>query len=230
MRRRSGEARSWEMPEDAWRKVMDVNINGVFHTCRAAARQMTGAGGGVHRHHRVDRRPSCAARSHRLRHLQGGGHPDDPRPGPRARSDADPRELHCTRPDRHAARQRPAPGSWAPRPRCRTRPHVAPSAGSARRRRSPTRRSSSCPNFSSYITGETLVVDGGVSVHLRRPPQPVGRVVSPQTVLLSAVSSVSGPFRRGRRRDPGGCLVARRGSSGRRGCSSPTWCATLRRR
>jgi NAD(P)-dependent dehydrogenase (short-subunit alcohol dehydrogenase family) len=35
-----------DMPEDAWRKVMDVNINGVLHTCRAAARQMAAAGGG----------------------------------------------------------------------------------------------------------------------------------------------------------------------------------------
>lgn len=36
-----------DMPEDAWNRVMDINVNGVLHTCRAAARQMAENGGGA---------------------------------------------------------------------------------------------------------------------------------------------------------------------------------------
>ncbi|MBB3649148.1 SDR family oxidoreductase (plasmid) [Rhizobium ruizarguesonis] len=36
-----------DMPEDKWKRVLDVNVNGVLHICRAAARQMTDNGGGA---------------------------------------------------------------------------------------------------------------------------------------------------------------------------------------
>ncbi|ANI80132.1 SDR family NAD(P)-dependent oxidoreductase [Sphingobium sp. EP60837] len=36
-----------EMPEDDWHRVMAVNVSGVLHTCRAAARQMRDAEGGA---------------------------------------------------------------------------------------------------------------------------------------------------------------------------------------
>jgi NAD(P)-dependent dehydrogenase (short-subunit alcohol dehydrogenase family) len=35
-----------DMPEETWKRVMDVNLNGALHTCRAAARQMAENGGG----------------------------------------------------------------------------------------------------------------------------------------------------------------------------------------
>ncbi|MGO7830536.1 SDR family NAD(P)-dependent oxidoreductase, partial [Rhizobium johnstonii] len=36
-----------DIPEDKWKRVLDVNVNGVLHICRAAARQMTDNGGGA---------------------------------------------------------------------------------------------------------------------------------------------------------------------------------------
>jgi len=35
-----------DMPEEEWRRVMDVNMTSMFFTCRAAARQMIAQGGG----------------------------------------------------------------------------------------------------------------------------------------------------------------------------------------
>lgn len=45
-------ARVWrgktmDMPEKSWQSVMNVNINGTLHACRAAARQMARNGGGA---------------------------------------------------------------------------------------------------------------------------------------------------------------------------------------
>jgi NAD(P)-dependent dehydrogenase (short-subunit alcohol dehydrogenase family) len=36
-----------DMPEADWKKVLDVNLNGALHTCRAAARHMAKNGGGA---------------------------------------------------------------------------------------------------------------------------------------------------------------------------------------
>lgn len=36
-----------DMPEDTWKRVLDVNVNGALHTCRAAARQMSETGKGA---------------------------------------------------------------------------------------------------------------------------------------------------------------------------------------
>ena len=36
-----------DMPEDVWKTLLDINLNGVLHTCRAAARHMTADGGGA---------------------------------------------------------------------------------------------------------------------------------------------------------------------------------------
>jgi NAD(P)-dependent dehydrogenase (short-subunit alcohol dehydrogenase family) len=36
-----------DMPEDVWKALLDINLNGVLHTCRAAARHMTADGGGA---------------------------------------------------------------------------------------------------------------------------------------------------------------------------------------
>jgi len=36
----------WEYPQDDWRQVMDVNINGTFHTCRAVIPAMRQSGRG----------------------------------------------------------------------------------------------------------------------------------------------------------------------------------------
>ena len=39
--------RSFEMPEEEWRRVIDVNLSGVFRVARAAARVMAAGGGGA---------------------------------------------------------------------------------------------------------------------------------------------------------------------------------------
>jgi NAD(P)-dependent dehydrogenase (short-subunit alcohol dehydrogenase family) len=39
-------AKLWEYPVDAWARVMEVNLNGVFHCCRAVAPHMLRAGYG----------------------------------------------------------------------------------------------------------------------------------------------------------------------------------------
>jgi 3-oxoacyl-[acyl-carrier protein] reductase len=38
---------AWELSDDEWRRTLAVNLDGVFYTSRAAARQMMGAGGGA---------------------------------------------------------------------------------------------------------------------------------------------------------------------------------------
>ena len=43
----TADAPLWEMSEEQWRRVLDVNLTGVFHCAQQAARRMVADGGGV---------------------------------------------------------------------------------------------------------------------------------------------------------------------------------------
>ena len=71
------------MADATWRGMMDVNLDGVFWSCRAFGRFHAGARPRQHRHHRLDVRPDLqpAAAPGALQRGQGGGAPHDPVPG-----------------------------------------------------------------------------------------------------------------------------------------------------
>ena len=69
-----------------WDKVLGVNLNGVMHTMRSAARVMKRTAVRPHRRHRLERRaPGGADGVLRLPREQGGGDSPRPRRGARAR-------------------------------------------------------------------------------------------------------------------------------------------------
>ncbi len=61
-----------DYPVDAWQRVIDVNLNGLFYYCnRAAVPAMEAGGYGPHRQRRVDRRQGGQPQRLGLFGLQG---------------------------------------------------------------------------------------------------------------------------------------------------------------
>ena len=61
-----------EMTEEQWQTVIDINLTGVFHTVRAAAREMKPQNSGADHLHRLDRGPRRDGELRQLRRRQVG--------------------------------------------------------------------------------------------------------------------------------------------------------------
>ena len=60
----SGKKNLWEMDDDEWCREIDVNLNGVYHCCKAPWPSVSSAGRGrAHHQHLVARRPRRRSRS-----------------------------------------------------------------------------------------------------------------------------------------------------------------------
>ena len=67
-------ARSWELTEDDWRWVLDVDLWSVIHAVRAfVPRMLEQSGRRAHRQHGIDVRPAADPQPGRLQRRQGGG-------------------------------------------------------------------------------------------------------------------------------------------------------------
>ena len=68
-----------DMTDEVWRKVIDIDLNGSFWTCREFGRRMLASGGGSIVHARLHVGPHLeqAAATSPLQRRQSGGPPDD---------------------------------------------------------------------------------------------------------------------------------------------------------
>ena len=148
-----------EKPEQ-YRKVMQINVESMFLLSKYAIPAMI-----EDRQRRRDRQHlldlgAAAARAHHLHHLEGGGHRPHARHGSRSRPRQHPRQLHlpgadvhadglCPRHEREGARQ----------PRTAS---VLKLEGTGWDVGHAVKFLFS--NFARYITGQVLVVDGGVTL------------------------------------------------------------------
>jgi gluconate 5-dehydrogenase len=150
-----------EVPPEAWRKVVDVNLTGTFAFCQAAGRVMIGRGGG-----RIVNVASIAGMR---------GYPADvldavPYSASKGGVIALTRDLACKWARHGIAVNALAPG-WFPSDMSS---HVLERRGDAIVERIPMRRLGGPDDLkgavaflasraSGYVTGQTLIVDGGES-------------------------------------------------------------------
>ena len=111
----SGQSDAVAETEERWDRVMDVNVKGMFLTCRAALPHMEAQGSGLdhqhleHRRHPLDRR-----RHHRLLGEQGRGHRAEPADRRAVRAPRRALQRHPARAHGHAA-DLPGPRAIPPR-------------------------------------------------------------------------------------------------------------------
>ena len=60
-----------ELEEEAWRRVIDVNLTGTWLICQAAGKRMAAAGKGVHHQHILDNGKRRSSTARELLRLQG---------------------------------------------------------------------------------------------------------------------------------------------------------------
>ena len=93
-----------EVDDDDWYRVIDVNLNGMFHCIKRAVPVMKAQGQRRDRQHLDRIHQGRAAAQDRLRHLQVRGGRHDPEPGARARPLRHPLQRHPARNHRQPAR------------------------------------------------------------------------------------------------------------------------------
>ena len=90
-------AATWDYPLDAWRDVLDVNLTGTFHCCRAVVAPMRGTRLRPHRQHRLGRRQGRQPERERLQRVQSRRDRADEVARQGARADRHPRQLRHAR-------------------------------------------------------------------------------------------------------------------------------------
>ncbi len=153
-----------DFPDEAWDKVLDINVKGLFQlTVEAAppaARLGDGRGSGARHQHRIGRRHQRARHAElRVRREQGGGAPPHAADGAQPHARPHHRQRHRARPvpveddGVHPRRRRRRRGGGEGRP---ARPHRHPEdvAGLAIFLSS---------RAGAYLTGAVIACDGGIS-------------------------------------------------------------------
>ena len=224
-------APSDELPEDEWRRQVDVMLTGTFLTTQAVARTMLREGGGA-----VVNLSSIGGvrRAPRPLGLQRGqGRDLVPDPGARRRVGGAWHPGQRRRPGGHAhrdARARAADARGRDQAR-RSTPRGRRWGGSPSRRRSPSAWRSWHPTKARFVTGTTLLIDGGWMASAGLPAESrrerlrrhrrhrrLGRLSSPRTCGARCIAS-----RPGRRR-PGSTSSRASGGPTRRrsSCGRPS--------
>jgi NAD(P)-dependent dehydrogenase (short-subunit alcohol dehydrogenase family) len=94
---------TWDYPADLWRRVIDVNLNGLFYCNRAVVPRHVEERLRPHRQHRVRRRQGRQSERVGLQHVESGGDRLHQIAGEGAREDGRARQLRD--PGRRCARQ-----------------------------------------------------------------------------------------------------------------------------
>ena len=145
--------------DERWNRVIDINLNGIFATARAAARHMRPRGFG--RDHRDDVARGDQGRARDRLRLHGGeGRREAPHalPGARARGLRHHGQRDRTRVLRHEHRRRPRA---RPRPAGRWSRRTSRCTGSGRPDDIKALALFLASPASEYITGQEIVIDGG---------------------------------------------------------------------
>ena len=153
---------SVDSTDDAiWDLTLAVNVKGVAFGCKYGIPAMLGERRRLDHQRRVVRRVAgCGHLADRVHGIEGSRARDDARDRGRVRAEGDPLQRPVPRTDRDAAADAAALGraEASSGASCTSR-----WAGSARPRNSRRPRSSSRPTTRRYMTGSSLIVDGGIT-------------------------------------------------------------------
>ena len=141
--------RIWELTDEQWNTVIDVNLTGTWRTLRAAIPAMIEAGnGGVHRRRQLVGRSESHAGQWPLLGVQARAHRSDQLAGHRARRIRHPGQLHPSLLGRHADDRAGSDDAGVRRAsalRAQLRPNAAAAQGIYERRRGIRRRRRGSP-------------------------------------------------------------------------------------